>query len=110
DVEFVRQPARAAEAEAHAGAAGESVAQRLLHIRDARTLIFEYETQTFAAAVFERVDGHDSAAAVIDHVPRELARRGHDLRLLDDAEAEIDRRFPDGVPDPHDVRAPRDGH
>ena len=36
-------------------------------------------------------------------VARELARRGHDLRLIDEIEAELDGALPDRLADRHDV-------
>src|SRR2546427_761001 len=49
--------------------------------------------------------GTDTGAAVIDGVARDLAGRGHDLRLIDQTESELDRPPSDDLADPDDVLA-----
>ena len=48
-------------------------------------------------------DGDRAAAAVLDGVARQLARRGHDLGLIDQVEPELDGPLPHRLADRDDV-------
>ncbi len=88
DVELVRQPLRAAQAEAQPAAGGVAVLQRQLDVRDARALVLERQAQTLARCRRSSdLEQHVAAAAVVERVARELAGRGDDLGLVDQAEA-----------------------
>ena len=50
-----------------------------------------------------RLEAHLAAAAVVERVARQLARRGHDLGLVDQAEAERDRALAHRLAHAHDV-------
>ena len=65
-------------------------------------LVHECQPEPAPVAAIDRRDVHDAAAAVVDGVASELARRRDELRLVDQAEAQRDR------PIPHELaRAPR---
>ena len=109
--ELVRQPACAAEAEAQADARREAVLQRELDVGDARALVDERQPQPRARARRAScVDLDVAAAAVDERVARELARRGDDLRLVDEAEAERDRTLAHDLAHPDDVLGPAQRH
>src|SRR5688500_12456702 len=80
DLEFVGEPARAAEAEAEAGAGREAVAHGHLDVGDARALVLEGEAQPAPSEALDAFDGDLAAAAVLQGVPCELARGRDDLR------------------------------
>src|SRR5581483_816977 len=102
DPELVHEPARAAEPEAEAAPGREAVPQRLLDVRDPGAVVLEDEPQPPARAV-EGLQPDDAAAAVLHDVAGELARRGHDLRLVDEAEPDADRPLAHGLTDRHHV-------
>src|SRR4051812_42201888 len=87
DVELVRQPLRAAEAQAEAVPAGIAVLERLLDISDAGTAVGKGEADATPLALREGFDFHFAAAAVNDGVARQLARGGHQLGLIHQAES-----------------------
>src|SRR5687767_1036555 len=88
DVELVRELARAVEAEAEASACRIAVAQREIDVDDAGALIFERQAQPDPpGTIGDALDAHLAPAAVDHGVARQLAGSGHDLGLLDQAEA-----------------------
>ena len=99
----LRQPLGAAEAEAQAAAGRVAVLQRQRDVGDARALVGEGQAHAAAPAVAQHLDAQRAAAAVVDRVAAELARRGDDLGLIDQAEAGGDRARPHRLPHPHDV-------
>src|SRR5581483_1034030 len=103
DLEVVRQPPGTAEAEAEAVARRVAVAERDLDVRNARAAVFEHEPEAASAIVVQRLEADRPAAPVEDGVPRQLARRGHELRLVDEAEARRDRPLADDLADGDDV-------
>src|SRR5690606_33071474 len=56
-------------------------------VRDAGSRVHEVETQAFPLATDEKAKTRRAATAMLDGVARELARRGHDFRLIDEREA-----------------------
>src|SRR3954471_4774012 len=89
DVELVREPARTRETEAEPVAARVPVLHGELDVRDSGTLVLEREAQPAARAFGDGVEPDGSAAAVLQRVARELARGGHDFRLVDEVETDL---------------------
>ena len=94
---------RAAEPQTETGARGEAVLQGLLDIGDAGTVILECQPHAAPAGVVDDLQMHLTAAAVIQRVACELAGRGDDLGLIDEAESGLDRQHPDLLAHPHNV-------
>ena len=103
DVEVVREPARAAQTEPQPSARRVAVLHRQLDVRDAGAVVVEGQTEAAAPEVPRPLDGDRAAAAVLDGVARQLARRRDDLGLIDQVEAELDGALPDGLADRHHV-------
>ena len=64
---------------------------------NAGPVVLEREPQAAARTVDDDLDERVAAAAVLNGVAAELARRRDDLRLIDEAEAELDGALPDGL-------------
>ncbi len=85
----VDQPFRAGQAQTQSVTGSPAFAHREIHVRDAWTLILESEAQPNPSAVFQALAQQGAAAAVDNGVPSQFARCGHELRLVDEAEAEF---------------------
>src|SRR4030095_615512 len=79
------------------------VLQTGVHFSDPRSLVLEGEAQPDPLALRRRVCTHRAAAAVIHGVARQLTGRRHDLRLVHQAEPQLDRQRPHQLADQHDV-------
>src|SRR5262249_356861 len=82
---------------AHAEPAGSRIA--ILHgqfdIGNARSLVFKYETKSTLARRRDRFNACSAAAAMVDSIARDLARRCDKLGLIDQAEADGGRSVAD---------------
>src|SRR6478609_7081081 len=94
DGEIVCEPARAAQPESEPVAAGIAIFQGKVDVRDAGPLILERQPQSPLAIVGARFERQCAAAAIDQRVAGELARRRHQLRLVNQAEAEADGPVP----------------
>src|SRR5262245_49076958 len=86
EVELVGEPPRAAQAEPESAARGIAVGEGELGVRDAGPLVLERQPEPAAATLVERLEAHRAATSVDEGIAGELARRGHDLGLVDQPE------------------------
>ena len=91
EFEILRQATGAAQPEPEAVARREAVLEREIHVGDSRSLVLEGQSQSAFAVVDDRLHQQRAAAAVHQRVACQLARRGHELRLIDQAEPEAHR-------------------
>src|SRR5207302_5775394 len=103
DREFVRQPLRAAEPQAESAAGRETIGHRGRDIANTRPVVGEGELHATARSLAHDLDAQGAAAAVIDRVAGDLARRRDELGLVDDAEPGLDRPRPYRLAHPHDI-------
>jgi rsbT co-antagonist protein RsbR len=71
-----------------AAARGKAIAHRLADVGNAGALIFEGQTESAPGAVLHDFQPHRAAAPVLQRVARQLTGGGHQLGLIDQAEAE----------------------
>src|SRR6187399_1263251 len=91
DLEIVHQPLRARQSQTQTLPRGPPVGEGELEVRNPRPLVDEGQSQPLALAVHDDLRAHDTALPVDDDVAGQLARRGDDLGLIDDAEARFER-------------------
>src|SRR5687767_11282553 len=109
DLELVHEPLRPSEAESHSVPCRVSVFHGQLDIGDSRTFVLEHQPQTAAVAVLHHLEVDGAAPAVDQRVPRQLARGGDHLGLVDEAELQLDAPRPHRLPDLDDLRFAADG-
>src|SRR5215208_1014044 len=110
DVELVHQAPGAAEPQPQAVAGREAVGEGALHVGDPRAVVLEDEPQPAASVLFDRQQPHGAAEAVVERVARQLARRGDELGLVHQPEAQLGRPRADRLSDLDDVGRRPDGH
>src|SRR5690606_20261400 len=98
DRELVRQPLGARQPEPESTSRGIAIPHREGDIGNARTRIGERQPKAPPARLIDMLDDGVPAPAVLDHVARQFAGGRHDLRLIDEAEAKLDRVPPDELP------------
>src|SRR5687767_2351453 len=91
DRELARETARASEPQAEPAARREAILEGQLEVGNTRAGIAEDQSEPPVRSVAEQNDLRVTSPAVLERVARELARRRHDLGLVDEREALRDR-------------------
>src|SRR5690606_35652655 len=108
----------AAQAEAEAVSRSIAVGHCELDVGDARSLVFEGESQALSGALLESLQTHRSATTVIHGVAGQFARCRHDLGLVHQTQPLRDGPCTNRLTNRHDVLratyfhhlSPEDGH
>src|SRR5262249_25761104 len=106
DRELVGQPLGAGQAETEPAAGGVAILHGQCYVCNSRAFAFEGETHAAPHAVDDDFDRRAPAAAMVDGVAGELARRRHQLGLIHEAEAALDRALTHGLTHDDDVVVP----
>src|SRR5690606_32824587 len=89
NLELVHETARPGQPQAQPRTGRVPISQGSFDICNSRTGVAEFETQSPSGAVYERHQARRSTPAVLDRIAGQLAGRGHDLGLVDQAEADF---------------------
>src|SRR5205807_8273921 len=98
DRQGVHEPLGTREADPQAPARAVPIAQRQLEVLDAGTVVLEGDTDATSLAVCQFVAEYPTPARVAEDVSGQLAGGRDHLGLVDDAEAQLDRRGADARP------------
>src|SRR5579862_8026660 len=110
DVELINESLRSPQPEPHAGAGAVPISECQRQVSNSRSAILEGEPQARAPRILERFDTECTATTVGDGVASQLAGRGHDLRLIDEPQPQVDGPLSNDLPDVHDVILGSDRH
>src|SRR5271165_5932530 len=103
DFKLVGKAFGAAETEAQPATAGVAILHCQREVSDAWPLVGKGQAHAATPAVGDHFDTQRAAAAVIERIATDLARRSDKLGLLHQAEAGGNSARPDGLAHPHHV-------